>query len=145
MKVAKIEMVIDGSRERKIDTRGLVSYLGTVEGVSKSQLQDKMASFKWDIKVASKAMGDDLQTETQHMPDLKSKVLFVPNQGQMMVWMTLPLAINPHLVMSSVLGKPYEQMLQSCRFQIQGHYIELDSNCNCGERLALPSFASPSS
>ena len=100
-----------------------------------SQLKDKLANFDWDIKVAVKSMGGQLDTETKHMPELKERVLFVPKGNTILIYCSLPASVNPYLVMSSILGKGYEKMLDEFRFNIVDQGIETDSTCKCGKHL----------
>lgn len=135
LKSCKIVRVFGDSKELPIKRESVISFIGQTSQYSMSQLKDKLANFDWDIKVAVKSMGGQLDTETKHMPELKERVLFVPKGNTILIYCSLPASVNPYLVMSSILGKGYEKMLDEFRFNIVDQGIETDSTCKCGKHL----------
>lgn len=131
----EILRVFGGQKELPIKINTDIACLGMTDVYSMTQIKDKLENFNWDIKVAVKSMGGQLDTKLEHMPELKDRILFVPKGNQVLIYTSLPGNVNPYLVMSSILGKGYEKMLQDFRFNVMDQGIETDATCKCGRHL----------
>lgn len=134
---AQVVDIYDTSKELPIDTRGSVSYFSQIKGISMSQVKDRMSAFNWDIKVATKAMGGDLELEKKYMPELKDRILFVQHGETLLCYMDLPMVINPHLVIASIFNRPYRWALENFRFNTMDHNVPIAGTCDCGKQLGF--------
>ena len=133
--VCKIIRVFGDTKTLPVKRETDIAFLGQTTAYSMSQFKDKLANFDWGIKVATKSMGGGLDTETKYMPELKEKMLLVPHGHSILVYMSVPASVNPYLVMSSILGKGYEKMLQDFSFRVMDHGKEIDGTCKCGRHV----------
>lgn len=140
LKSVEVIDVVGETKALPIKVGANVTYLGTTTEYTRTQMEDRLQNFNWDIKKAVKAMSLGLETETVHMPELKKNILFVPKGNALLVYMTLPSAYNPYLVMSSITGKGYNKMLEDFKFNIMDNSIEVDASCKCGNHLSLSYF-----
>ena len=136
----KILRVIDDTKTQLVKRETNITFLGQTTEHSMSRIKDRLSNFEWDIKVPIKSMGGQLDTEIKHMPELKEKVLFAQAGNRIMIGMDLPAHISPYMVMSSILGKPYEKMLEDFAFDVVDQYSEVDMVDEKGHHLGYSYF-----
>lgn len=141
LSVCKIVRVFGDTKALPIKRETDIAFLGQTSVYSMSQFKDKLANFDWGVKVAVKSMGGGMDTESKYMPELKDKLLLVPSGHSILVYMSVPSSVNPYLVMSSILGKGYEKMLQDFSFRVMDHGKEIDGTCSCGRHLTYSLFS----
>lgn len=136
----QILRVIDDTKTVPVRRETNISYIGQTSAYSMSQIKDKISMFDWDIKVAVKSMGGGLDTELKHMPELKTKVLFVQKGNSVLIGMDLPASISPYFVMNSIMGKSYEKALDDFSFDVIDQTKDTDTVDSKGQHIGYSYF-----
>nr|DAY17825.1 MAG TPA: hypothetical protein [Caudoviricetes sp.] len=131
----KVLKIYDECKALPVKKEQTISYIGYTDKYSMSEIKDRLSLFDWDIYMAMKSRSLAMEFEKFHMPELKDKILFTPSGNKILIFMELPMDVNPYLVMSSILNKQFPQMMNDFRFDIYDHGMEIDASCKCGNSL----------
>ena len=140
LKSCRVKAIYYNVADQRTTTNQTFSFIGTLSNFSMSKLKDKFIDFNWEVKVATKAMGTDMTLVKKLMPELKDMCLFIPYKDKILFSMCLPAGVNPHLVLSSMLGKNYQFCLENTSIQVVGHSQPVDLVCKCGNHLEYNFF-----
>lgn len=132
--VTRIEAVEESAINLEPANTDTILYMGRIQNLSMSRLNDKLTTFDWNVKEAIKGMGG-LETKSVPAPELKKRILVAQSGPEILMTMTLKANQNPYLVLSSIIGKSVEYCYANSLFIILEHGQPVDAVCSCGDKL----------
>ena len=131
---SKVVKIIYNVKDLPLSNKDTIAYLGVIKDMKLTDLQEKLVDFDWNIKIFKTARASVI-TKKEYMPELKDRILVVPNKKDLLVYMYLPYNVNPYIVLSSMMNKPYKKVREITTFSVVGQFKEIDSTCKCGNSL----------
>ena len=131
---SRVMAIYYNMKDLQLSNKDSISYLGVIKNMKLTDLQEKIVNFDWNIKTLKTARASVI-TKKEYVPDFKDRILVVPKEKDLLVYMYIPYNFNPYMVLSSMLNKSYKHIREITSFSVLGQYKEVDMTCKCGNSL----------